>query len=131
MIYNYKHKVNKIISFGLKEQSMKIQSISSNNYLIEKPNQVSFNSYRDLSKLIEKSNRKELISIAEYFHNASEDELHQITKSSPKAYKLIKEVVNGVITRKKCYMADGAGYLKKLASDLDTKASKRYIFYMA
>ena len=96
---------------------MKVQPISAN-----------FKGYQDLSSIILKSERNELINIAEYFHTAPERELHQITRTSKDAYAKLKEAVSGVIVRKKCYIADGAGFCKERAKELDNKAANRNIF---
>ena len=98
---------------------MRIQQVVSNNQ------NVSFNGYRNLSNEILKSDRKGLINIAEYFHNASSAELKEITNSNPTAIKKLTEAIEGVITRKKCYLADGAKYAKEKAVELDKKAAQR------
>ena len=84
-----------------------------------------FNGYRDLSKQILSSDRAELINIAEYFHNASEAELKQVTRSSSAALNKLMDAIGGVLTRKKCYIADGASFCKQRAEALDKKAAER------
>ena len=106
------------------ELAMKIQPVTLNNQ-----NNVSLNGYRNLSNEILKSNRQELINIAEFFHNATDNEIKQITKNSDKAYNLIKEAIDGVVTRKKCYVADGSIFCKQRAIDLDNKAASRSKFF--
>jgi len=86
---------------------------------------VSHNGYRNLSNEIIKSDRKGLINIAEYFHNAPKSELNEITNSNPTALKKLTEAIEGVITRKKCYIADGANFAKEKAVELDKKAAQR------
>jgi len=105
---------------------MKVQAITLNT----KKN-VSLNGYRNLSKDILNPDRKVLINIAEYFHNAPETELKQITNSDPVALKILKEAIDGVIIRKKCYLADGAPFAKERAVELDKKAASRNIFLEA
>ena len=103
---------------------MNVQSVTSYN-------QRSFSGYRDLSSEIINSDRKGLINIAEYFFNASEKELQDITKSDKSAYRLIKEAVDMVATRKRCYIADGSSFCKKRAEEMDKKASQRDLNYLA
>ena len=98
---------------------MRIQPVVSNNQ------NLSFNGYRNLSDNILKSDRKGLINLAEYFHNAAESELKEITNSNPKALNRLVDAIEGVITRKKCYIADGSAFAKKKAEELDTKAAHR------
>ena len=86
----------------------------------------SFAGYRDLSKTILNSERKDLINLAEIFRKSSESELKEITKSDNKAYNLLKSAIDGVITRKKCYLADGAAFCKERAKELDAKAEQRF-----
>lgn len=90
-----------------------------------------FTGYRDLSKKILSSDRAELINIAEYFHTAEEAELKQITGSNPDVLNKLKEAIKGVITRKNCYIADGANFCKQRAEALDQKAAQRKSFYAA
>jgi len=97
---------------------MMIQPISTN-----------FKGYYDLSRTILKSDRKELINIAEFFHTAPENELQQITKYDKDAYSKLKEAIDGVITRKKCYIADGSSFCKQRAEELDKKAASRQSFF--
>ena len=107
------------------EKSMKIQSITLNN-----PCKPKFSGYRNLSAEILKSDRGGLINLAEYFHTASEAELNQITRSDKTALKVLKEAIDGVITRKKCYIADGASFAKERAEALDKKAASRTDYFM-
>jgi len=102
---------------------MKIQPIASYNQTT-----ASFYGYHNLSKKILNSDRKELINLAEFFHTSSENELKEITGSNEKAYALLKEAIEGVITRKKCYLADGSSFAAKRAEELDKKAVCRNIY---
>ena len=104
---------------------MEIQAISLNGQ-----KNMSFNGYRNLSNEILHSDRKGLINLAEYFHKSSEKELNQITNSDPKALKILKGAIDCVITRKKCYIADGASFAKERADALDKKAASRNIFLL-
>ena len=100
---------------------MNVQPIATNNVS-------SMGHYHDLSNLILKSERKDLIKIAEMFHKSPENELREITKSDENAYKILKEAIDGVITRKKCYLADGSSFCKQRAKELDAMASNRHIY---
>ena len=92
--------------------------------------QTSFNGLRNLSQEILKSDRRGLINIAEFFHNSSEEELHEITRGNKNAYDMLKEAIDGVITRKKCYIADGAEHFKQKARELSEKAMSRKLYYL-
>lgn len=87
-----------------------------------------FAGYQDLSKKILSSDRAGLIDIAEYFHTAGENELKEITGSNKSALEKLNEAIKMVITRKKCYIADGASFCKQRAEALDKKAAERNIF---
>ena len=84
--------------------------------------------YHDLSNKILKSERKDLINLAEIFHTATEKELKQITKSDSKAYETIKSAIDMVNVRKKCYLADGSSFCKQKAKELDSKAATRSVY---
>ena len=99
--------------------------------MMVQPVTTNFKGYCDLSGKILKSDRKELINLAEFFHTAPKNELQQITKSSKEAYAKLKEAISRVITRKKCYLADGASYFSREAKKLDNKAENRKIFMQA
>ena len=86
--------------------------------------------YQDLSQKILKSERKDLIDLAEFFHTAKEKELRQVTESDNKAYEMLKSAIDMVITRKKCYLADGSSFCAQRANDLDIKAANRSIYLM-
>ena len=101
---------------------MRVQPIISNNK--------SFLGYKDLSKTILNAERKDLINLAEIFHKSSEQELREITKSDNKAYDLLKTTIDGVITRKKCYIADGSSFCKQKASELDAKTEQKLQYYI-
>ena len=103
---------------------MNIQQIGVNN-------QTAFGAYRDLSSKILKSDRESLINLAEYFHTASDVELKEISGSNSSAMSKLKSAIAAVITRKKCYIADGASFCKKRAEELDNKAQNRGLFYKA
>ena len=92
--------------------------------------QTSFNGLRDLSKEILNPDRRELINIAEFFHNSSEKELHEITRTNKDAYRMLKEAIDGVITRKNCYIADGAEHFKQKAKELNQKAASRFNYFL-
>lgn len=85
----------------------------------------SFTGYRDLSRKIMSSNRQDLINIAEYFHTATGSELKQITGSNPAAMGKLMGAIECVLTRKRCYIADGASFCKQRAEELDKKAAER------
>lgn len=103
---------------------MKIQPISVND-------QLSFGGYRNISKSILNSDRKELINIAEFFHSAQEKELQELTGLNQSALKKLKEAINGVVMRKKCYISDGSSFCKQKAEELEQKAAQRHSFYAA
>ena len=102
---------------------MQVQPITNNNVS-------SMGRYHDLSKTILNSERKDLIKIAELFHKSPENELKEITRSDEKAYKMLKEAIDGVITRKKCYLADGSSFCAQRAKELDALTSQRRIYLM-
>ena len=98
-----------------------------NNHI--ESNSPKFAGCHDLSKKILKSDRAELINMAEYFHTAEEKELKQITGSNQGALEKLTEAIKMVVTRKKCYIADGASFCKKRAEELDKKAAQRSFLF--
>ena len=92
------------------------------------PISTNFKGYPDLSNKILNSNRKQLINFAEYFYTAPETEIQQVTRSSKEANAKLKEAIQLVATRVKCYMADGSSYCKQSVEELKNKANSRDVF---
>ena len=92
------------------------------------PISTNFKGYHDLSSKILNSNRKQLINYAEYFYTAPESEIQQVTRSSKEANAKLKEAIQLVVTRVKCYLADGSSYCKQRVEELKNKADSRAVF---
>ena len=94
------------------------------------PKQTSFKSFQpNLSNKVLMVNRQKLFELAEYLHKTSDVDLRHYTRSSKEAYALLKEAVDAVNVRKKCYIADGAFQHK--VQELEEKAASRDAYLIA
>ena len=94
------------------------------------PKQTSFKCFQpNLSNKILTLNRRELLELAEYLHKSSDVELRHYTRSSKEAYALLKEAVEAINVRKKCFIADGAFQHK--VQELEEKAANHDAYLIA